>query len=71
MRGLLAVGLIAKVFDVLLLGFTSRKFPVVSKLVQAPHPSAALRGTAAATFPQGKAGRKSTIAALYFHTLSF
>ena len=56
MRGLLAVGLIAKVFDVLLLGFTSRKSSVISKQVQAPHPSAALRETAAATFPQGKAG---------------
>ena len=59
MRGLLVVGLITKVFDVLLLGFTSRKILVVSKLVQAPHPSAALRETAAATFPQGKAGRIS------------
>ncbi len=57
MRGLLTVGLITKAFDVLLLGITSRKYPVASKLVQAPHPSAALRETAAAIFPQGKAGR--------------
>ena len=56
MRGLLTVGLINKGFDVFLFGFTSRKFSVASNQAQAPHPSAALRGTAAATFPQGKAG---------------
>ena len=71
MRGLLTVGLITKAFDVLLLGITSRKYPVASKLVQAPHPSAALRETAAATFPQGKAGRSSALFVLFERLLSF
>ena len=71
MRGLLTVGLITKAFDVLLLGITSRKYPVASKLVQAPHPSAALRETAAATFPQGKAGRISVLFVLFERLLSF
>ena len=71
MRGLLTVGLIAKAFDVLLLGITSIKYPFASKQVQAPHPSAALWETAAATFPQGKAGRKSALFVLFERLLSF
>ena len=71
MRGLLTVGFINTVFDVILFGFTSIKFPVTSKPVQAPHPSAALRGTAAATFPQGKAGRISVLFVLFERLLSF
>ena len=53
----MTVGLSAKVFDVHLLGFTSRKYLDASKRVQAPHPPQCAHW---GTFPQGKAGRIST-----------